>query len=48
MTQGSTNKLVEFLQKQAGVYLRGAIHYSEDKQVTPHMGKDDDTVDWLL
>ncbi|UIP00788.1 hypothetical protein Hbl1158_05365 [Halobaculum sp. CBA1158] len=30
MTRGEPNELVQFLQQQAGEYLRGVVHYSDD------------------
>jgi len=40
MPQESASKLVDFLQEQAGDYLRGAIHYSEDDYVSLYLRED--------
>jgi len=40
MPQESANRLVYFLEEQAGEYLRGAIHYSGDEYITLYMRDD--------
>lgn len=44
MPRESANRLVDFLEEQAGEYLRGAIHYSEDEYVSLYMRDDVDTL----
>lgn len=44
MPKESANRLVNYLEKQAGRYLRGAIHYSEDEYVTLYMRDDVDAL----
>ena len=40
MSRESANRLVDYLKEQAGEYLRGAIHYSEDEYVPLYMRDD--------
>lgn len=40
MPQESANRLVEYLNEQAGEYLRGAIHYSADDYFTLYLRDD--------
>ena len=44
MSRESANRLVDFLKQQAGEYLRGAIHYSEDEYVSLYMRDDVDAL----
>lgn len=44
MPKESATRLVGFLERQAGEYLRGAIHYSADEYVTIYMRDDVDAL----
>lgn len=44
MPEESANRLVDYLEEQAGEYLRGAIHYSEDGYMTLYMRDDVDAL----
>lgn len=44
MPKASANRLVGFLEEEAGVYLRGAIHYSNDGYESLYMRDDVDAL----
>ncbi|SFF86374.1 hypothetical protein SAMN04488063_0570 [Halopelagius inordinatus] len=44
MPRESANRLVDFLEEQAGEHLRGAIHYSGDEYVSLYMRDDVDAL----
>ncbi|SFR36377.1 hypothetical protein SAMN04487947_0455 [Halogeometricum rufum] len=44
MPKESANRLVNYLEKQAGPYFRGAIHYSEDEYYVLYLRDDVDSL----